>query len=96
MGSICSGFMFRTRPNGTLVGLYGSSDVTIPIDLATLSEARSIGSSCVATVWRDYAPSTDTLWASAACVVALGPPVKGLLENCNPSFIDDFIQPFGA
>ena len=35
MGSICSGFMFRTRPNGTLGGFYGSSDVTIPIDLGT-------------------------------------------------------------
>jgi hypothetical protein len=23
MGSICSGFMFRRRPNGTLGGFYG-------------------------------------------------------------------------
>ncbi len=40
MGSICSGFMFRTRPDGTLGGFYGSSDATIQIDLGTGTRRR--------------------------------------------------------
>ena len=37
MGSICSGFMFRARPHGTLAQLYGSSDVSIqPVERSCL------------------------------------------------------------